>query len=62
MYHFWHCSKVKSFQGEELPEDVDHVKVLGIYCILLELHDVLPVLQGDPNLGKKKKKCVGAVL
>jgi len=49
-----HGGEAEGFVGRQLPEDVDHVVVLGAHRVLLQLLHVLPVLQRQTDLRPEK--------
>lgn len=49
-----HCSEVKSFTGQHLPQDVNNIQVLSFTGILLKLLHVFPVLHRQTDLQREK--------
>lgn len=49
-----HCSEVKRFTGQHLPQDVNNIQVLSVTGILLKLLHMFPVLQRQMDLQREK--------
>lgn len=52
-YRCWHGCEAESFIRQELSEDINHIIMFSIHCILLKLHNILPVLQSNADLQSK---------
>lgn len=49
-----HCSEVKRFTGQHLPQDVNNIQVLSFTGILLKLLHMFPVLHRQTDLRREK--------